>query len=111
MKQLILWTISVFGFAYVIGHSQISLTFREWLARQRFGLFLVQLLECPACSSFHVGWVIALAHVGLLPNPFMSAFYFSGASFILARLTGLILPTWPREATNVWENETPISKL
>jgi len=101
MSQIILMAVTIFGGVYVIGHSQISLPFRTLLARSKSGLFFVNLLECPACASFHIGWILALAGEGLfehtLKGALWSAFFHAGASYLLARLTGLIPPSWARE--------------
>ena len=58
MIDLFVYTISAFGLAYIVGHSKISLPFRERLGRNEFGddppwwtvirLFALTLLECPA---------------------------------------------------------------
>lgn len=93
--------IAVFGAAYVVGHSQISLAPRELLARNRVGLFFVQLLECPACFSFHAGWLLTLRDLSLFSHTATgalgAAFFYAGTSYLLARLTGLMGPAHQRD--------------
>lgn len=94
MTWLLIYTVAIFGVAYVCGHSAISLSIREWIATTRFG-FVLALIECPACLSWWLGLGVGLAGPpGYLADlssmpAFVLAFYSAGSSYILARLTGL----------------------
>lgn len=83
----------VFGAAYIVGYSQISLPLREWLATRTtpFARWLLALVECAACFGFHCGWVLAML---TMPLSWFSAFgygcFFCATNFLLARLTGLM---------------------
>ena len=92
-----------FGAAYVVGHSTISLPLRKALAgdeTSRWRMFLVTLLECPACFSFHVGFDLALfalpAPAWVTTSPLFVlwalgvGFVCSGFNFVLGTLTRLI---------------------
>lgn len=88
--------LAIFGFCYIVGHSTISLPVRTRLAQNRVGNFFVQLLECPACASFHAGWVTYLCSdfYWIGPKSFYGAViagcFFAATSFILGRATGII---------------------
>ena len=104
MTALLCFTVAVFGFVYVVGHSHASLPLRlaldpgelpkpatnSWLLR-RWALVLI---ECPACLGFWVGLGAFLA--GLAPRCFsgglVCGLYCCGAGFILGRLTGITQP-------------------
>lgn len=99
--------VAVFGAAYVVGHSQISVAPRTLLARTRVGLFFVNLLECPACFSFHTGWVLTVFHRSLFaPSVFGTlgaCCFYAGTSYLLGRLTGLMPAPWNFSTANVPE--------
>lgn len=117
--DLVLYLLGAFGFAYIAGHSAISLPTRTWLggipaqyepvegkaprvvryavpgALGSFGEFLVALVECPACLGFWIG----LASGNFLPVPgwlppwgwvIWCGLLTSGSNFLLGRLTRLI---------------------
>ena len=104
LVSLIAVTFATFGFAYIVGYSQISFPFRVWLGRPQkaakrsakmYGLrrYLVDLLQCPACISFHVGlWLLLAAFMlGLFSwNLVFLPLYLTGTSYILAKYTELI---------------------
>lgn len=88
-------TMAAFGLAYIVGHAKISLGARTAVAKRgALGLWLVQLLECPACFGFWTGVVagavlwraglLAAGEASLLP-PAITA-----TNFMLGTLTGLI---------------------
>jgi hypothetical protein len=91
---LLIYTIAIFGFVYIVGHARISLPVREWIATTPFAAVLA-LIECPACLSWWCG--LGAGFGGFAPIPFPSltvaafalAFYSAGSSYLLARLTGL----------------------
>lgn len=56
-SQLALFALVLLGLTYLVGWSRISFGTRHWLARRPIGLWLVQLIECPKCLGFHLGWV------------------------------------------------------
>lgn len=68
-----LFFLATFGFAFVIGHSKLSLPFRMILDpgnrietfEQSARMWLLMLLECPACIGVHIGFWI-----GLFPKVF-----------------------------------------
>lgn len=63
--QFALYGLVVLGVAYVVGYSQITYAARSWLAKSSpVGGWLVDLLQCPKCLGFHVGWSWALAGYG-----------------------------------------------
>lgn len=93
---ILVYTISAFGLAYIVGHSRISRPVRlalhdtgGWWTRT-----IVELVECPACFGFWtglaVGSYLALAHHAPFGVPFGVACYTTGANFLLGRVTGLI---------------------
>lgn len=105
MISLLIFTLAVFGATFCIGASKISLPFRTWLApdNEATGLrffvrrWLIALVECPACTSFHLGWLSVL--LGVAPICFhgvggvvIASFYCCATSLLLARLAGLDEP-------------------
>lgn len=110
MTLFLLWTLAHFGLAYVVGHSVITLPFRTSLwapnrevltLRDAQRVFLVTLLECPACFGFWAGGVAIVfvaPFVGAVRSfpPYVLAPAFalatSGSNYLLARLAGLIPP-------------------
>lgn len=85
----------VFGIAYTLGQSKLTLGIRTFLAKRgKLVIFFVEGLECPACSSFHYAWILTLLGASpfspTLKGIVMSAFTCTGASFLLGRLSGLI---------------------
>lgn len=90
---LVFYTVFAFGVAYVLGHARISLPIRSYLASKgRLAEWFVELIECPACISFWLGFpfgfFIVSEHnfwIGLAWS-----FYTVGSSFLLGHFTGLI---------------------
>jgi hypothetical protein len=96
MMQLALWFLAAFGFAFVVGHSRISLPLRQWLggwiesgatphvesgevvghitthlpAIRVLGPFLVALAECPGCLGWWLGLGAGALGLVVLPFPF-----------------------------------------
>lgn len=97
MIELGLFVLATFGFVYVAGHSTISLPGRNYAAQHLGapGKAAVLLMECPMCTSFHVGWISVAA--GLQPalierswtGAAIFAFALTGAIFLLATFTRL----------------------
>lgn len=104
MIELFVYTVAAFGLSWVAADSKISYPLRKRLDRPTdklgtmginvLAIFLLLLIECIACFSFHIGW-IAVAF-GLAPffshsvaGAIFCAFYTCGASFMLARIARL----------------------
>ena len=97
IEDLITYALSVFGLTYIVGQSKISLPVREFLANTRNVLlvFLIDLVECPACAS----WWIGLIH-GFFTQPgplsaLCQACMTTGSSLLLARLAGTMPAVYP----------------
>lgn len=104
MIALVLYLLAAFGFAFVVGHSKISLPLREALANNArgFRLWLVALLECPGCLGWWtgaaVGWFwagavmsvaapISLAQIGC---SVLLAFATAASNLLLAKYVGMV---------------------
>lgn len=98
VKDLFVLTIAAFGLAYVIGHSKITLPLRAWIDPgmpisslwRAFRMFVVTLLECPACLGFWIGVFFALYSGFDLRTILVVGFYVAATNFIIGRMTGLI---------------------
>lgn len=98
--SLFIYTISVLGLAFIVGHSKISVPFREWLAdlrerRNYVAGFFLEMFECAACFSFHIGWIVALCgfrlgYGALLLDAAVLALYSCGASLLLGKFAGIV---------------------
>jgi len=78
----------VWGAAWVIADSKLSLPLRIWIVKRvGFEGWAIKLLECPACLSFWLG----VAAGGFMRMGFFGAIAFGlfacGLSFILAAFT------------------------
>lgn len=91
--DLLVHVLAIFGAAYIVGHSQISLVPRVLLANTKVGRFFVDLLECPACFSTHAAWVLTLFDRSLFERTFWgtaaACCFYACTSYLLARVTGL----------------------
>lgn len=120
---LIIYFLAAFGFAFIVGFAKISVPFRQWLhdavrfekepgflnstevRRPLWGLqiWLLALLECPACLGFWIGVAVGcaerslgvIAAFGLSSWPVWLAVLFlalatSASNFIIGALTRLI---------------------
>lgn len=99
MIDFIYFAFAAFGFAYIVGHSKISLPFRMTLdpvsgtMRFRFvRTWLLALIECPACLGFWQGLLF-----GALVRPTWNPYHWSvlalitcATNLILAKVTGLL---------------------
>lgn len=101
LTLLVFWTIFAFGLAYAAGNAKISLRPRTWMATRhsRVFLFLVELVECPACFGFWTGMAGGLVFPQIVPIaiPWWAAppalgFFTCGTGYLLGRATG-----WLRE--------------
>lgn len=85
---------TMFGLAYIVGHSTITLGIREEMTRWMFVRRLVDLLECPACFGFWCGVTAAL--IGAVPfdveiaNMIAWGLFTSGSNYAIAKITRLI---------------------
>lgn len=84
--------LTVFGIAYTAGHSRLTLPLRSWIAARGKTpvLYALEGVECPACFSFHVGWVLYVVGLSPFSEWWISGFACTTVSFLLGRLTGLI---------------------
>jgi len=91
---VIIWSISAFGAAYVLGHSVATQRLRELIwGDSAIRRFPVMLLECPSCLGFWLGLGAGFFICGSNPDAviiLISAFYTAGSNFILAKLTKLV---------------------
>lgn len=103
---LVFWSFVAFGVAYVVGHSKISLAWRNPLMVARIGAkspgsralagVVLTLIECPACLGFWEGLVgYHLGQRWLVPPDLVLpaasfAFFTLVTNLILARVTGLL---------------------
>lgn len=103
MLLLPIYTFAVFGLAYIVGHSVISVPVRDRLAewggsgtlRSALGVTLVTMLECPACFSTWVGGIVGIFAAPHLGWPrwiaiIALACYSAATSLILGKLTRII---------------------
>lgn len=113
---VVLWFVVAFGFALVIGHSKISIAFRELLAGlpasvaengarlpevpaliPGAGPWIAALLECPMCLGWWVGFVAGASGFIALPlnglpwwgAGLFLAFATSGVNLLLAKYVGI----------------------
>lgn len=105
MISLLVYAVASFGFAYIVGHSKISLPMRQMIdpgaptvemtgGKVARGVFLM-LLECPACLGFWTGLFAALflnvwPDVSHLGSPLACALFTSGSNLLLSKLGGLL---------------------
>jgi hypothetical protein len=87
--------IAQFGFCYVVGHSAISLPIRERVAAAtRAGEWFVELLECPACLGWWLGFLTGVVMLISTLHAWREAlalpFFVSGTNYLLGRATGWI---------------------
>lgn len=94
--QFIFAWLAIFGASWIIADSKISLPVRSWIAGYRptvpppvayavprFRLWLLDLLECPACLSFWIGLVVAVVFLDLLWLAIPFALASCGISLVL----------------------------
>lgn len=102
LTNLLLYSVASFGFAYILGHSGISLPARKLLdpggstpnPGVAVRVLLLALIECPACLGFWTGLVSALWIFSVFPGHgwmgvIGSALFTCGSNLLLARLAGL----------------------
>lgn len=93
--NLFIYTFAVFGLAYIVGHSKISLDFRTWLSTK--SRWAIELLECVACLSFHTGWISYLLGVRIVGSygpwwldMIVAALYTCASSLVLGKFVGIV---------------------
>ena len=99
LAHLLVYTTTLFGLAWVVGHAKVSLPLRLWLAdRGKFAVILVELIECPGCFGFWAGGIagtLLAPHIGhpgwqgRLLVSVVASFYTAGANVLLAKICGL----------------------
>lgn len=105
---LFFYTVAAFGLAFILGFSKISLPVRMWIDPgskvttflRLIRLFILTLIECPACLGFWTGFLYGLWVFGVFEPPIfdgastsfavMLGLYTCGTNFILGRVTGLV---------------------
>jgi hypothetical protein len=114
---LVLASIVAFGFWFAIGASKISLLWREPLAAltdlctrdpitpqkvlgRSISWFILNLLECPACTGFWIGVLFAKTDPAqsmisgtTWVTGWIWGFYFLTTNLIIARIAGLTVDT------------------
>lgn len=103
---------AIFGLAYILGHSWLTLGVRRWLAgvppnpreaspgiapRGKVVLFFVNLIECPACLSFWLGLASGYwnLNIHLVNNLVTFALCAVAFSFTIGTFTGLMPREYP----------------
>lgn len=92
LPLLIVWALTHFGLAYIVGHSVISVGFRRRLYKG--APLVVDLLECPACFGFWAGCFAGIAMRTVNPDQpvelfFLFGLFTSGSNKLIAHLAGL----------------------
>lgn len=98
MINLIVWSITAFGFCWVVADSKVSLPFRMWLEKKSIGsgflhflaTFFLAMFECVACTGFHVGWISYLCGVTAFTSWWTAAFFTCGSNLLWAKYVGLL---------------------
>lgn len=96
IAHLVLYTLSAFGFWYIVGASVISYPARAALRRLARSTdlltTLLELLQCPACLGFWIGFVAAFTRYSPAPGVdcFMLGLYTSATNLVIAHLTDLM---------------------
>lgn len=98
LLTLFVYVNAAFGFAYIAGHSKISLPFREWIDPggeinsygKALRAFLLALIECPPCLGFWTGvaayFLVPKGTIGVVTL----ALFTASTNFIIGRATNLI---------------------
>lgn len=99
MIPLFLYFAAAFGFAFAVGHSEITYGFRLSLSKfedHTLAWWFLKLLECPPCLGFWIGLISAASGLvvppsfSFLPGVFVLAFATVGVNLLLGRWTGLV---------------------
>jgi hypothetical protein len=98
MKDLIVWSIAAFALSWILADSKISFPFRTRLGRLEnlggipggLAVILLTLIECVACSGWHLGWIAQLLGIAPFAEWWLAAFYTCGANLLLAKYVGLL---------------------
>jgi hypothetical protein len=92
MTELLVYSVAAFGLSWVLADSKISLPFRERLAARASwpAVFLLALVECVACTGFHIGWVGQLLGVAPFAHWYLAAFFTCASNLMLAKYVGML---------------------
>ncbi len=98
MTGLVIWSVGAFGLSWILADSKISFPVRAWMytveqrggALGRAAAFTLALVECVACTGFHLGWIGSIAGISPVATWWMSALFTCGSSLILAKVVGLL---------------------
>lgn len=94
LDQILSICLFVFGAAWIIADSKISLPFRHWIV-EKYGpeSFLIQGLECPPCLSFWLGFFVGVIPyhsltIGMTTGPICTAFSILAWTYVQRGGTG-----------------------
>jgi hypothetical protein len=99
LTAVLVYAVAAFGFAFIVGHSRISLPARALMQTVGERLlpiaalpfrFVLMLIECPACLGFWEGLAYALAFHPSWASWWELALFTSGSNFLLGRFSRLI---------------------
>jgi hypothetical protein len=94
--ELLVYSLICFGIAFGIGQTKLTFGFRRWLSQGRgLRLWLLLLLECLFCCSWHLGWAAVYFRVAPyfardLDGALRCAFFTAASSLILGKLAGAL---------------------
>ena len=89
--ELLIYSVAAFGLSWVLADSKISLPVRERLSTGGpVALFFLPLLECVACTGFHVGWISQLLGAAPFTHWYLAAFFTCASNLLLAKYVGML---------------------
>lgn len=100
MIALTIYVFAAFGLAYIVGHSTITKSIREWMfnrgAESRWLIAaivsrtFILMIECPACLGFHVGWIVGWrCDLGFV-DAITLGFFTAGTNLVLGKITQIM---------------------
>lgn len=91
--NLVLYSLSLFGFCYGLGQSALTLPIRVYFSRWNWMKWPLTLIECPACLSYWIGTLVAFIWptetITIAGPVFGSVLVFSFLSAGIAAVIGL----------------------
>jgi hypothetical protein len=92
LLHLVFAAFAAFGFAFVVGHAEITDPIRSalWDTNLRPLRFAVRLLECPGCISFWVGALYLLSCGADVVCALLFGLFLTGTSMYLSLRAGLV---------------------